>query len=113
MSGMTFKKLGAEVHNGASVSAGDDILAAQEAPRHGILHVGVSLDTATPVQLEITSPGAVAELVDLEGGANLVAGVGYWWPWPVIQGYSYALVNKSTGSASGVRHAVFLLETPV
>lgn len=112
MAGFTFKKIGTEVHNGGSVSAGSDIIAAATVNRHGILHVVVAVDTSTTVQLTIND-GTTEEVMDLNGGAALAAATLYSFPVPALQGYDYSLINASGGSATTIQHAAMLLETPV
>lgn len=117
MAGATFKKLGDPVHNGASVAAGSDIISADRAaPRNGILHVTIAVDTSTTVQLgvEDAAPGSgTEELMDLNGGVGLSAGTLYIFPVPALAGFSYSLVNKSGETATTIQHAHLMLETPV
>lgn len=112
MAGVTYKKLGTPVHNGASVAAGSDILPAAEARTNGILTVFVALDTSTVVQLGV-SDGSTTEVFDLNSGTALTAATGYAFSWLALQGYSYSLVNKTGETASTVQHASMILETPV
>lgn len=111
MANATFKVL-ASAHNASSVNAGSDILAAVSVARNGILHIAVAVDTSTAVQLGV-SDGSTTELLDLNGGASLLATKAYAFTFPAISGYSYSLVNDSGGSASTIQHAVLMLETPV
>lgn len=112
MAGFSFKTVGTPSHNGGSVAAGNDIIAAAEVKRNGILHVTVAVDTSTTVQLTIDD-GTTEELMDLNGGAALTASVLYVFPVPALSGYSYSLINKTGATATTIMHAAMLLETPV
>jgi len=117
MAGSTFKTL-VKAHDAVTVAAGSDLLASTENRSNGILEISVCLDTSTPVQLTVSdtsddTAGTVVELIDLNGGASLSAGVGYVFTWVAISGQSYALRNKSTGSTSRIRSAALRVEVPV
>ena len=118
MAGTTFKIL-KKVHDQATVAAGSTLMDSGRAcPRSGVLTISICVDTATPVQLGVSdtsddTAGTVVELIDLNGGASLSAGVGYVFTWAAISGQTYTLVNKSTGSTTRVRSGSLQLEAPV
>lgn len=113
MAGSTFKKLGATVHGGSSVAAGDDILASGTIGRNGVLHIQVAVDTDTILAVDIND-GSTDEEVQLNGGVALQAGVLHTFPILVEQGFNYTLINAtSVGTSSTIAHASLMLECPV
>ena len=111
MAGATFKTL-ATANELAAPGAGGDILAAVTIKRTGILHVTVSVDTATIVSLKVTD-GVTAHELDLNGGVALNTLTVYTFPVPAVTGFTYSLVIKTGETDSTIPHANFLLETPV
>lgn len=117
MAGTTFKTL-AKAHDAVTVAAGGDFLTSRALKQNGMLTVFFVLDSATKVQLAVTATSddtgsAVEELIDLNGGATITAGVPYSSLYPATKGETIILRNNSTGATSRIRVAKLILESPV